>query len=63
MCVAHRSLAQELLEEAGLSVTNVTFLTAVNTVFEAEKKHYVTIFMGGWVTDEASEPEVSYAIF
>lgn len=37
--------AREVMEETGLKVQNVYFLTAVNSVLEKERKHYITIFM------------------
>ena len=37
--------AREVLEETGIEIENVQFLTAVETLFEADKRHYVTIFM------------------
>ncbi|KAJ5126090.1 hypothetical protein N7448_005400, partial [Penicillium atrosanguineum] len=53
--------ARELLEETGLQIQNLQFLTAVNSVFEKENKHYITIFMAGTVHDAAQpqnlEPE------
>ncbi|KAK1142109.1 hypothetical protein N8T08_008192 [Aspergillus melleus] len=42
---------RELLEETGMHIKNLRFLTAVNNVFEKEQKHYVTVFMGGTVDD------------
>lgn len=51
---------RELLEETGLRIRDLKFLTAVNSVFENEGKHYVTIFMGG-VVDDGAQPEVSRA--
>lgn len=48
---------RELREETGLAVYDLHFLTAVNSVFETEGKHYVTIFMGGAV-DDGAEPQV-----
>jgi 8-oxo-dGTP diphosphatase len=48
---------REVLEETGLQLRNLTFLTCTNTVFEDENRHYVTIFMGG-LADVDSEPKV-----
>ncbi|KAH7549156.1 glycoside hydrolase family 26 protein [Bipolaris maydis] len=39
--------AREVLEETGLVVGNIKFLTATNDVF-GEGKHYVTIFVTSW---------------
>jgi 8-oxo-dGTP diphosphatase len=36
---------REVAEETGLEIEDVKFLTAVETMFAAEGKHYVTIFM------------------
>lgn len=36
--------ARELLEETGLVAHSIRTLTWVNNVFEAENKHYITIF-------------------
>jgi 8-oxo-dGTP diphosphatase len=52
--------AREILEETGLKVKNIKFLTATNDVMEKEGKHYVTIFMGCEVDDENAEPKVSW---
>ena len=51
--------AREVLEETGLIVEEVEFLTATNSVFEASGKHYVTIFMSAKVKldDEGKTPE------
>lgn len=51
---AHR----EILEETGLHIRNLRFLTATNDVMEAEGKHYVTIFMGAQLSDDSAQPEV-----
>ncbi|KAF2672233.1 nudix hydrolase 1 [Microthyrium microscopicum] len=51
-------VTRELAEETGLQVTDLAFLTTINTVFEDAKKHYVTTLMGGYVIDEAAEPKV-----
>ncbi|KAF2722234.1 hypothetical protein K431DRAFT_284184 [Polychaeton citri CBS 116435] len=37
--------AREILEETGLVIDKVKFLTATNSVFHDTRKHYVTIFM------------------
>merc|ERR1712070_237455 len=36
---------REVLEETGLDITDIRFLTATNSVFHETTKHYVTIFM------------------
>lgn len=51
--------AREVLEETGITLNDVRFLTAVNNIMPAEGKHYVTIFMGGNVSEEGAEPRVS----
>ncbi|PYI13862.1 hypothetical protein BO99DRAFT_407177 [Aspergillus violaceofuscus CBS 115571] len=38
--------AREVLEETGLPVSRLRFLTATNDVMAAENKHYITIYMG-----------------
>ena len=50
---------REILEETGLTVQNVRFLTATNDVMEDEGKHYVTIFMGA-VVDGDAQPKVCF---
>jgi 8-oxo-dGTP diphosphatase len=37
--------AREIKEETGLVIENIQFVTATNTVFKEQGKHYVTIFM------------------
>jgi len=37
--------AREILEETGLRVKNLRFLTATNDVMERDQKHYVTMFV------------------
>lgn len=51
---------REVLEETGLAVRDVRFLTATNSVMVEERKHYVTIFMGGVVD---GEPKVCPPLF
>ena len=36
---------RETLEETGLKISNVRFVTATNDIFQFEKKHYITLFM------------------
>ena len=52
---------REILEETGLTVQNVRFLTATNDVMEDEGKHYVTIFMGA-VVDGDVQPKVGFPL-
>ncbi len=51
--------AREVLEETGLAIGGVRFLTVSNDVMEAEGKHYVTAYMGCRIEGERTEPEVS----
>lgn len=48
---------REAKEETNVDVTSVTFLAITNDVFEAEGKHYVTIWMQGKYA--AGEPVVN----
>ncbi|EHA24988.1 hypothetical protein ASPNIDRAFT_194911 [Aspergillus niger ATCC 1015] len=50
--------AREVLEETGLEVTDIRFLTAINNVMLEGRKHYVTIFVGCRLVDEDAEPVV-----
>lgn len=50
--------AREVLEETGLEVKNVRFLTATNDFLEKEGKHYVTLFVVCERADERAEPRV-----
>ena len=60
-----RCAKREVLEETGIEITDVQFVTATETVFgpEDDGKHYVTIFMTAYaVMDDNGkipEPEVS----
>jgi len=36
---------RETMEETGLSIKNVRFVTATNDIFPLEGKHYITLFM------------------
>ncbi|KAL1863247.1 hypothetical protein Plec18170_000079 [Paecilomyces lecythidis] len=50
--------AREILEETGLALEDLRFLTATNNVMKAENKHYITIFMGGTVVGDKPEPQL-----
>lgn len=50
--------AREVLEETGLQVGDIKFLTATNDVF-GEGKHYVTIFVTCVITGENKVAQVS----
>ncbi len=46
---------REAMEELGVRIKNVRFLAVTNDIFEAENKHYVSIWMEAeW---EANEPQ------
>jgi 8-oxo-dGTP diphosphatase len=48
---------REVAEETGLQVTDLTFITCTNDVFESEQKHYITVYMkAAW---QAGEPQVT----
>ncbi|KAL0094876.1 NUDIX hydrolase domain-like protein [Phycomyces blakesleeanus] len=50
---------REVLEETNLKLSQIDFITAVNSRMPAEKKHYVTLFMHGRVTrSEAANVKV-----
>lgn len=48
---------RELMEETGLEVEEMRFLTATNSVWPKEKKHYVTIFMVADIRADATGHE------
>ncbi|KAI9737221.1 MAG: hypothetical protein M1818_005753 [Claussenomyces sp. TS43310] len=48
---------REVLEETGLNIEDVHFLTADNNIMKKENKHYVTIFMRASVAG-TKEPQV-----
>jgi ADP-ribose pyrophosphatase YjhB (NUDIX family) len=50
---------REVLEETGLSIHDVRFLTATNDVMEAEGKHYITVYVGAMVKEDNAQPQVS----
>ncbi|KAF7592741.1 hypothetical protein BBP40_012499 [Aspergillus hancockii] len=49
---------REVLEETGLSIKNIQFLTATNNVMAAENKHYVTVFVSGSIYGEDEKPKL-----
>ncbi|CAG8111510.1 unnamed protein product [Penicillium salamii] len=49
--------ARETLEETGLETRDPRYLNATNSVFQAENKHYITIFIGA-VCEEGAEPKL-----
>ncbi|USW57966.1 Putative NUDIX hydrolase domain-containing protein [Septoria linicola] len=49
--------SRELLEETGLKVKNISFLTATNDPMLSENKHYITLFMTCVREDEADAPQ------
>ncbi|KAF3394251.1 Nudix hydrolase 1 [Penicillium rolfsii] len=49
---------REILEETGLKICDIRFLTATNTVFEADGKHYVTIFMAAVLSNDSDQPQI-----
>ncbi|MFA6066162.1 MAG: NUDIX hydrolase [Candidatus Babeliaceae bacterium] len=48
--------ARELFEETGLIADSIETLSWVNTIFEQEQKHYITIFT--LVTQFSGSPEI-----
>lgn len=50
---------REILEETGLKVKNVRFLTATNDILKKDKKHYITMFMVCERFNEKDEAQVT----
>lgn len=50
---------RETLEETGLKVTELRFLTATNNLMTDDNAHYVTVFMTARAHGEAVTPQVS----
>ncbi|MBP9731978.1 MAG: NUDIX domain-containing protein [Candidatus Magasanikbacteria bacterium] len=47
---------REVMEETGMSITNIRFGTVSNDVFETENKHYITLIM--IANHELGEPQI-----
>ena len=55
-----QTAVREVAEETGLTITNVAFAAVTNDVFEAEGRHYVTLWMrSDWAAGEPTllEPD------
>ncbi|KAL8804021.1 MAG: hypothetical protein Q9182_002812 [Xanthomendoza sp. 2 TL-2023] len=50
--------AREVLEETGLKVTNVEFLTATNDFMPNDNKHYITLFVVCVRENDGEEPQI-----
>ena len=50
--------AREVMEETGLRVINIQFLTATNDYMPADEKHYVTMFTLCERENDGVQPEV-----
>ena len=50
--------AREILEETGLKVTNVRFLTATNDFMPTDNKHYITLFIVCRRENDMDEPRI-----
>lgn len=50
--------AREVLEETGLKVTNIRFLTATNDYMPMDNKHYITMFTVCVREDDGDVPQV-----
>ena len=51
---------REVAEETGMEIEDVKFLTATESIFEADQKHYVTIFVKAFASKSpgGDEPKV-----
>lgn len=47
---------REVLEETGLPIVRIQFLSATNDFMPSEGKHYVTVFMGCMIEGQNKEP-------
>ncbi|KAL9626185.1 MAG: hypothetical protein Q9204_007511 [Flavoplaca sp. TL-2023a] len=50
--------AREVLEETGLRITNIQFLTATNDFMPADNKHYITLFVVCSRENPREEPRI-----
>ena len=50
--------AREAMEETGLKVVNLRFLTTTNDIMQANHKHYITMFMVGTRENDKDQPQV-----
>ena len=48
---------RESLEETGLPLKDIQFVTAANSIMIPEDKHYVTVFMTARIQGENLEPK------
>lgn len=60
-----QTAVREVLEETGLEVGNVKFLTATNDIFGEQDgaKHYVTVFVTAVIVGVEKVAEVSFRVF
>ena len=52
--------AREVMEETGMTITNIRFMAATNDIFAKEDKHYISIWMhADWLSGEPhiTEPD------
>lgn len=50
--------ARESMEETGLKISDIRFMTATNDYMPADDKHYITLFMVGVRDNNSDEPRV-----
>lgn len=55
--------AREVLEETNLVIKNARFVTTTNDIMEAERKHYVTVWVVCEMADVEAKPDVSNGNF
>eukprot|EP00033_Pygsuia_biforma_P001059 GCRY01001206.1.p1 GENE.GCRY01001206.1~~GCRY01001206.1.p1 ORF type:complete len:132 (+),score=9.20 GCRY01001206.1:84-479(+) len=53
---------REVKEETDLDVVDAQYVTCTNDVFEAEKKHYITLFFFCRLKDKQAEPKVVFPL-
>ena len=52
---------REAEEETGLKIRARKFVSLTNDVFEADAKHYITLFVWCEMVDPTAEPRVSFS--